>query len=164
MLKLSAEFRRINREQNDLAARSAQLNSRWLAKRQAALAEAKQALRRAKGIGQSLGNAFAWFFYQHEPRLLELHAKHPLTDSLHADVGGAGEHAFVSAVPVYDGAFILHHGITSILRIGDISLYDLKAFRVKGLGEIKASQVSKNELRLTVTCFADTPFTPGLTH
>jgi hypothetical protein len=107
---------------------------------------------------QALGNAFAWFFYQHEPLLLKLHGQHQLADSLHADIGGAGEHAILSAVPMIDGAMVLHHGITTILRIGDISLIDLKSFRVKGVGEIKTSQVNKNELRVTVSCIADEPF------
>lgn len=158
MLKLSKEFRRINHKQDELAKRSARLSPTWTEARQTHLTEAKHSLRRAKAIGQSLGNAFAWFFYQHEPVLLKLHGQHQLADSLHADIGGAGEHAILSAVPMIDGAMVLHHGITTILRIGDISLIDLKSFRVRGIGEIKTSQVSKNELRVTVACIADEPF------
>jgi hypothetical protein len=161
MLQLSAENRRISQERNALIAQKKTLKPIPFVKRQRTLGARQIAIRQAMGIGQALGNSFAWFFYQWEPGLLEEHAKHDRTDSLHAGIGGIGEREFIKGFPALDGKMVLHHGTTTMLRIGDLSFIDLKTFRVVGLGELKTERSDAEHLSVTLFACGTWPIGPG---
>lgn len=87
-------------------------------------------------IGKSLGDAFAWFFYQNNlPELLK-HFEHPSTGLHVGGLGGKGELEFIKHNQVLSGLFVIYHGNTSMLRVGDFSLYAPK-YGIVGLGELK---------------------------
>jgi hypothetical protein len=155
MLQLSKEYRRISQERKGLIRRKHRLDLDRFEARQRTLSARQEAIRRARGIGQALGDSFAWVFYQHEPRLLEEHAKHESTDNLHDGIGGIGEREFVSGVPVVNGAMVLHHSTTTMLRVGDVSLVDLNSFRVKGIGELKTAPDGPNRLKVTMLAIGE---------
>ena len=64
-------------------------------------------------LGKNLGDAFAWFFFCDNRTELDKHFDHEPT-----------------------GLFVLYHGITTMLRIGDFSLYDTR-LGIVGVGELK---------------------------
>src|SRR5207237_18409 len=66
-------------------------------------------------------------------------------------VGGIGEREFLRRFPALDGAMVLHHGITTLLRIGDVSLIDLRTLRVRAIGEIKTAKSKTDERQLSIT-------------
>ena len=65
-------------------------------------------------------------------------------------VGGLGEVEFIKNIQFYDGYFVLHHGITTFLRLGDVSLVDLKKREIVAVGEIKSKKVAVNEIQITL--------------
>lgn len=89
-------------------------------------------------IGKALGDGFVWFFYSSEKELLKKHLQHPLVKHTSGGIGGDGELAFIEHQQVVNGHFVIYHGNTSILRIGDVSFLELSTFRVAGLGELKS--------------------------
>jgi hypothetical protein len=117
------------------------LRMRWIA-------NDLRGVRSAIDIGRSLGDAFAWMFYKHDQPLLEQHFKQPLNPHTPPGIGGIGELEFIrQARPA--GFFMLYHGITTFLRIGDVSFYDLETGRVASTAELKSRRVAPG--RLTVT-------------
>ena len=51
--------------------------------------------------------------------------------------GGIGETMFMKNVRMFGEYMVIYHGMTTILRIGDITFIDLKKLKVAGIGEIK---------------------------
>ena len=94
-------------------------------------------------IGKSLGDAFAWFFYRNNRKELDDHFRHNKTGLYVSGLGGYGELQFVKNTKFIDGLFVLYHGITSMLRVGDFSLCDIQQ-GVLGIGEIKTKQDGDN--------------------
>lgn len=94
-------------------------------------------------IGKSLGDAFAWFFYRNNRKELDDHFRHNKTGLYVSGLGGYGELQFVKNTKFIDGLFVLYHGITSMLRVGDFSLCDIQQ-GVLGIGEIKTKQDGEN--------------------
>ena len=98
-------------------------------------------------IGKSLGDAFAWFFYAKNHQELDKHFEHPSTGLFVARVGGKGEIEFIKKSQNLDGLFVIYHGITDMLRIGDFSLY-ANGVGIVGVGELK-SQRKDNHIAIT---------------
>lgn len=90
-------------------------------------------------IGKSLGDAFAWFFYHKNRAELDMHLEHPSTGLFPSGIGGKGELAFIKNNQNLDGLFVVYHGITDMLRIGDFSLYAGNS-GIVGVGELKTIQ------------------------
>ena len=101
-------------------------------------------------IGKCIGDAFAWFFYQRDRHYLAEHLVLPSQIHTPPGIGGAGELEFVKNVHVVNGYFVLYHGNTNILRLGDLTLIDLKSFRVAGIGELKSQSVESGKLNITL--------------
>ena len=119
------------------------------AHRMRALDEDLKGLRTAVDVGRSLGDAFAWAFYKHDQPLLEQHFSQPLNPHTPGGIGGKGELEFIrQARPV--GFFVLYHGITTFLRIGDVSFYDLETRRISSLAELKSTPVGPGHLTVRV--------------
>ena len=87
-------------------------------------------------IGKSLGDAFAWFFFRDNRSELDKHFEHETTGLYVGGIGGRGELEFIKHASILDGLYVLYHGITTMLRIGDFSLYDLN-LGIVGVGELK---------------------------
>lgn len=90
-------------------------------------------------IGKSLGDAFVWIFYSNNRDELDKHFEHASTGLFVAGLGGKGEIEFVKKHPSIDGLFVIYHGITDMLRVGDFSLYE-NGRGIVGIGELKTKQ------------------------
>lgn len=102
-------------------------------------------------IGKRLGDAFVWFFYQGNLSELEKHFKHESTGLFVTGVGGRGEIEFIKHTPILNGCLVLYHGITSMLRVGDFSLYGFD-MGIVGIGELKSHQIGENiQVRAYIT-------------
>lgn len=98
------------------------------------------AIREAIEIGKSLGDAFAWFFYQKDRDELDKQFQHNSTGLFVTGVGGKGEMEFITNISEISGCYVLYHSITNILRIGDFSLYAAKN-GIVGTGELKTKKI-----------------------
>ena len=90
-------------------------------------------------IGKTLGDAFSWFFYSKNRSELDMHFEHPSTGLFVAGVGGKGEIEFIKNNQILDGLFVVYHGITDMLRVGDFSLY-ASGIGIVGIGELKSQR------------------------
>lgn len=90
-------------------------------------------------IGKTLGDAFSWIFYSKNRTELDVHFEHPSTGLFVAGVGGKGEIEFIKNNQNLDGLFVVYHGITDMLRVGDFSLY-ANGIGIVGIGEIKSQR------------------------
>lgn len=121
----------------------------WFERRMRSSDKDLKGLRSAIDVGRSLGDAFAWLFYKQDQPLLEKHFKQPLNPHTPPGIGGRGELEFVrQARP--PGFFVLYHGITTFLRIGDVSFYDFKTRRISSIGELKSTPVGPGRLTVRV--------------
>jgi len=111
------------------------------------------ALDAAIQIGREIGDIFAWPWYQNNRDLLVRHLEHPKSGSLPPGIGGAGEVSLIKRYQMLHGSFILYHGITNLLRIGDISFIDLEKQLVESIAELKTSKLSEEELRVTLIAY-----------
>lgn len=139
--KLDDAYREIKREEKRLIKRKEKLNSRWFRNRMANLADYREALRQAMQIGRSVGDGFAWIFYENNRELIAEHLKHQFQPLLPPGTGRVGERACLDAFRYVDGHFQLYHGITTFLRMGDCSFVHLDTLRVTAIGEIKTKHV-----------------------
>ena len=73
-------------------------------------------------IGKTLGDAFAWIFYQHNRPLLKKHYEHEFIPRLPSRLGGRGEVEFIRNHQVFGRYFVLSHSITTFLREGDYNI------------------------------------------
>lgn len=100
-------------------------------------------------IGKSLGDAFAWFFYRDNLSELDRHFQHESTGLFVSGIGGRGEVEFIKNQQNFYGLFTLYHGITTMLRVGDFSLYAFDT-GVVGIGELKTRLVESSENLLNI--------------
>jgi hypothetical protein len=110
----------------------------------------EQVVSEAIKIGKAIGDGFAWLFYSPYSDLIFRHANHPVTKHTPRGIGSEGELAFISNVPAMAGYFVLYHGITSILRIGDVTLIDLKSLEIHGIGDLKSHESSPGTLSISL--------------
>ena len=113
-------------------------------------------IKKAIEIGKDLGDAFAWFFFRNNRDELEKHFNHEPTGLYVSGIGGKGELEFIKNNTLIDGFYVLYHGITTMLRIGDYSLYDfhngiigvveLKTKKIENTLNISAAVTSKCEV------------------
>lgn len=135
---LSKVSAKIAARKTDLVRRKERLSSVWFSQAMRRLATDQASVRGAVILGKSLGDAFAWFLYQNDAALLAEHSSHPKLALESGGVGGAAEFEMARNVQHFDDAFVLHHCLTTILRIGDVSLLRTSPLRVIGVGELKA--------------------------
>lgn len=90
-------------------------------------------------IGKNLGDAYVWFFFRDNRPELDKHFAHNPTGLYVSGIGGLGELKFIKNTPTLNGLYVLYHGITTMLRIGDFSLYD-GTHGIVGVGELKTKQ------------------------
>ena len=128
----------ISKEERLLIPRKRHLNPKWFSSRMQRLARFKEIIESTIDTGRSLGDAYAWLFYQKESSLLHRHTAHgPIAHSL-SGVGGRAEIEFIRNAPKFGKYIVLSHSLTSFLSLGDISLIDPVKNKVVGIGELKA--------------------------
>jgi hypothetical protein len=141
----------LSRRRQSLIDRKRTFHNDWFRREQARLSAQQGAIQQAIGIGYSLGDAHAWYFYQFDRLLLEQHAAHNRQKQPTTSVGGLGEIAVLETLLQVGHYIPLYHGVTTILRVGDISLVELKPWRVVAIGEIKTTAPVSEWANSTVT-------------
>jgi hypothetical protein len=149
LFKLDDIYRRLTEARKRLIRDKVSHPAAWFEQRMRSSDKDLKGLRSAIDVGRSLGDAFAWLFYKQDQPLLERHFKQPLNPHTPAGIGGIGELEFVRQIRP-PGFFALYHGITSFLRIGDVSFYDLKTRRISSIGELKSTPVGPGKLTIWV--------------
>ena len=81
--------------------------------------------------------------------MLRKHLEHPAIRHFPTGIGGRGEVEFIRQARA-EKHFLLHHGITTFLRIGDISFVDLRRRTVSGLGELKSHGTQPGHVYVTL--------------
>lgn len=145
---LSSIYRRLAEEKDATVQRKRSLAPTWFVRRMRFLSSEQDVVRRVHYIGKSIGDGFAWFFYQNNVDYLNEHLKEPAQLLMPSGVGGYAELETVKKIPVASGHFLLYHGITSVLRLGDFSLINMKNLSVVTVGEIKAGKPSDGKLHI----------------
>ena len=148
---LSSLYCRLAAEKEYWVKRKVHLSPLWFKRRMRFLDSQQTVAEQSIQIGKSLGDGFAWFFYQNNRQFLLEHLKQPEQLLIPSGIGGAAELEVVKNLPLANGQFLLYHGITSILRLGDFSLIDIKdGLRVATVGEIKAGKPSDGKLDIAL--------------
>lgn len=155
--KLENLLRAIRAEQKRLKQNRKSYNRNWLSQRMSALRLYQTAIVSNLSIGRAVGDGFAWFFYEKDRRLISEHLKHQIQTELPIGIGGFGERLMVRGVRSLDRKMAIYHGTTTFLRIGDVSLIDLKSRRVHAIGELKTRKVSDQEYQLMIYLVAGSP-------
>jgi len=143
-------YRKIEQENRALVSQKSRYSQAWFKKRIRFLSKEQKKLNSAILIGKGIGDAFALFFYQRDPHYISEHLAQPSQIHVPPGIGGAGELEFAKNVSNVQGYFVVYHGITNLLRLGDITLIDLKNFRVAGIGEIKSDCVEPGLLEISL--------------
>lgn len=150
LIELSRGYRNIHQARQALIKRKSHLSKKYFTNRQRVLERRQKDIIAAIGIGRTMGDAFVWPFFHNDRELLEEHSKHQYSVQMPPGFGGIGEMMFMKNVRLFGEYMVIYHGITTILRIGDITFIDLKKIKVAGIGEIKTSPLNKNELNISI--------------
>lgn len=151
IVDLEVLYRRIKREEKRLIEAKSRYNPAWFAKRMAQLSAYSKRLRDGLMLVRAVGDGFVWFFYERDPQLIDEHLKLQPQLLLPPDLGAAGERIFLENLRSVDGKFVLYHGITSLLRLGDFSLVDLTSLRVACLAELKTTRIDSKRINLSLS-------------
>jgi hypothetical protein len=150
LFRLDGANRRIEEKRMNLVREKNRVDQAWFHKRIKRLGGFQHAIGDLIDIGRALGDAFAWFFYREEQDLLRQHLSHERITEFPEGVGAKGELEFIRNTKGANGQLLLYHGVTTILRHGDVSFVDLETLRVSCLGELKSRQARPGELEITV--------------
>lgn len=148
LLDLDREYRIIEQEKKRVIARKKSTSELWFRSRMKLLKLYQDAILETIKIGKFIGDSFAWFFYSEERGYLFEHLKQPCQRHLPPGLGGIGEREFIKNVKEIGKKFLIYHGTTTFLRIGDVSLIDLKTLKLVALGELKTMEVIPGKLQI----------------
>jgi hypothetical protein len=151
IFQLSKMYRSLHQEKRNYIGKKNCLDKRWFVSRLKVIKKYQDAIATTIAIGKTLGDSFAWFFYHRELAHLAKHLKHQRIFHAPPGLGGRGEVEFIKQAQVLDGHLLIYHGITDILRFGDISLIDLKNFKLAAIGELKTAEFDKQKLNVSMT-------------
>ncbi|MDQ7839253.1 MAG: hypothetical protein RDU59_12265 [Thermodesulfobacteriota bacterium] len=138
------------------------LDEKWFLVEMRRTARAQESLKEAISIGHALGDAFAWIFYRNSRTLLDRHLSSPPQPFRPTGIGGQGELEFIRRGQLLNDFFVLYHGITSLLRVGDASLINPKTMKAVGLCEIKTERTSESTLNVMLFMVGSEDFTDRL--
>lgn len=158
LVRLSALYRRICDQQRRLVERKPHLKADYFVGRIRALSHYREAVEKCVAVLRTVGDDFAWFWYQNDRELLINHLRHAPTNNYLTRIGGGGEVSLICGTQMIGGRLLLYHGITSILRVGDFSLFDFDTLRIHSLIETKTMGVSNGMANLKLVGYR-----PGVT-
>ena len=149
---LQTQYMAVAKEKQRLIARKATYQPTWFGRRMAQLDRYSKAITSAMGIGKVIGDGYAWIFYRDDVPLIEQHLNRQRQTHLPPGVGGIGERAFVEKLQGLNKHFVLYHGITSFLRMGDVSFISPETGRVASIGELKTKKIGEDRYEVTLGC------------
>lgn len=129
-------------------------NAKWFIKRLRLLGSYKKAIEKVSNIGKALGDAFAYWFYREDLELLEEHRSHVKIKHFPTGTGAIGEIEFIEKIKHLDNKLVIYHGTTTILRIGDVSLFDLENMQIVALGDLKTKKIGINQITVNLILFS----------
>jgi len=150
LFQLDEMYRVLAQQQNQTIAKKNQLSQNWFKHRMKTLRSYQKIIKEIIAIGKALGDSFAWVFYQSERQFLKKHYEHEQTPHTPPGIGGWGELEFIRNVKLVHNQFVLYHGITTFLRIGDVSLIDLKTLRVNAIGDLKTKETEDGNRQIVL--------------
>jgi hypothetical protein len=153
LFQLDEVYRRIGEEKRAAIANKAHVASEQFTAQMREVDGFRDSIRSALKVGRSIGDAFAWFFYGNSQDSITRHLQHPTIPHTPPGVGGKAELAFLDKIR-YADCVVIYHGITSFLRIGDLSFLDLRSGEVIALGELKARKVKPGKAVVTLHMMA----------
>ena len=112
--------------------------------------EYRKRLQLVSEVGRSLGDAFVWIFYQFDRELLTKQYVHRRNPPFRKTNGYRAELNFIQKSPIIEKKIVLYHGITTILRVGDISIFCEKEKKIIGIAEIKSKPIVNNIQSMTL--------------
>jgi len=146
MMSLERTFRRLSAERRRLVARKSNLAESWCVSRLRLVDRREKAINQMLATGYSLGDAFAWFFYQFDPNMLRQHAESPRQRHPPVGYGGLAEVGALNALQGRWPWLALLHSTTSLLRLGDITIFNLSTLTVDAIVEVKSGSRSNDVL------------------
>ena len=146
LFRLGEMYCALSTERTKLIAKKKRLSTEWFKKRLRSIAAYQHTIKEVINLGKALGDSFAWAFYRNDRDFLEKHFQHPQNLHIPTGIGGRGELEFIRNVKSIQGQMVLYHGITTFLRIGDVSLIDLEKDRVTAIGELKSKMTEPNRI------------------
>jgi hypothetical protein len=159
-LEASSEKKRLIAEKASLSPQ----RLKRLKRRLHLLAHYQAILNKSGERGRILGNNFAWLFYCRDEISVHEHLKHEPTSHIPVGVGGYAELDFIEKFALIDNRFlVIYHGMTSFLRIGDVSFIDIKTFRLAGVGELKAGAVEGGQVQVAIGIAGNNPDLKNIT-
>ena len=162
LFKLDEYYRKIIQKEKKLIKNKKSYENKWFVKNLNSLNSYKKAINEAIEIGKGIGDSFAWIFYYRNTKFLNKHLEHQKISHTPPGIGGEAELQFIKNIFKFEEFFVLYHGITSFLRVGDVSLIDLKLGEVVALGEIKAINKDNKELNLSLHVIGPNKFGQNL--
>lgn len=151
LFELMQFYQRLHKEKDELIARKSSYEKAVFADLMKTNTRYMMAVRTAIDIGKNMGDAYAWYFFKDNRKELEKHLQHESTGLFVGGIGGQGELEFIKNSNNIDGLYVLYHGITTMLRIGDFSLYDLE-HGIVGVGELKTKRINDTlQVNATIT-------------
>lgn len=150
LYKLSKKYNVLASHKRDYIERKGNLNEGWFEQRMRIIGRYQAHVDLAIGIGKSIGDAFAWIFYANKRHYLSEHFEKEKQRYIPLGLGGIGEVEFINKVQNINDQLILYHGITSFLRIGDVSFIGGDGASVKALGEIKSKKIDEENISINL--------------
>ncbi len=118
-------------------------NYQWFSQRMNSLKKYKEAINDTIDVGKEIGDNFVWVFFRNNFEELDKHLDHKPTGIFPAGIGGLGEIAFIKGNPSLFECYVIYHGITTMLRIGDFSLYSPE-HGIIAVGELKTEKQNQD--------------------
>ncbi len=147
LFDLDVLYQKIFQTQRRLVGRKGELNNQWFRQTMKNHREYRLILKQVMSLARGLGDSFVWLFYWNEPQKLGKHLAHEAIPHFPTGVGGRGELECIRNIRNIHDQLVLYHSITSMLRVGDATLFDTHHNRVTALMEIKSQQVGPGEIK-----------------
>jgi hypothetical protein len=148
LFKLDKTYRILHQEKQNYIGRKQKFSPTWFKRRLVLIRKYQDAIKDTIAIGKVLGDAFAWVFYEGEREYLKAHLAHQKNFHVPPGIGGKGELELIKKAPLIGNRLLIYHQLTNFLRIGDVSLFDLKQKRLQALGEIKTVEIEPGKLEI----------------
>ena len=152
---LEAAYFATKQEERRLIRNKGRYKANWFKRRISKLSSYRKALLDAIAVSRALGDGFVWLFYESNWALIREHLKQPRQPLLPIGIGGEGERIVAATITNLDGRLVIYHGFTSFLRMGDVSLINLKTLNVDSIGEFKTNRISETHYTIHFSFIAD---------
>lgn len=157
LFDLSKVHAQIAKERQARISSKNRLAPAWFKARMAFLNRQQERLVEALQIGRSIGDGYAWLFYQNEMQFLAQQVQGPKPSVMSTGIGGIGELQSARNMRMLGGYFLVHHCITSMLRLGDVTLVNLRGFKVAGIGELKSHSDKPGHVTVSMSVLGEGP-------